>query len=119
MPSEVPSAALWLFAGLALLLVALAGFAAGRWQERERQRQALREVRAQGQLLAQLLDVWQWQSDRHHRLVRLQPPAGAPASACGAGRKPCMSTRLIRTVLSVSIASTFCMVDTRRDGQIC
>ena len=85
MPSEVPSAALWLFAGLALLLVALAGFAAGRWQERERQRQALREVRAQGQLLAQLLDVWQWQSDRHHRLVRLQPPAGAPASAWSHG----------------------------------
>jgi len=79
--SEVPSAALWLFASLALLLVAVAGFAAGRWLERERQRQALRETRAQGQLLAQLLDVWQWQSDHHHRLVRLQPPAGAPASA--------------------------------------
>jgi signal transduction histidine kinase len=78
--SVVPSAALWLFACLALLLVALAGFGAGRWLERERQRQTLREVRAQGQLLAQLLDVWQWQTDRHHRLVRLQPPAGAPAS---------------------------------------
>ncbi len=83
--SEVPSAALWLFAGLALLLVALAGFGAGRWLERERQRQALRETRAQGQLLAQLLDVWQWQTDRHHRLRRLQPPAGAPASAWNHG----------------------------------
>jgi signal transduction histidine kinase len=83
--SVVPSAALWLFACLALLLVALAGFGAGRWLERERQRQTLREVRAQGQLLAQLLDVWQWQTDRHHRLVRLQPPAGAPASAWNHG----------------------------------
>ncbi len=84
-PNEVPSAALWLFASLALLLVALAGFGAGRWRERERQRQALRESRAQGQLLAQLLDVWQWQTDRHHRLLRLQPPAGAPASAWNHG----------------------------------
>ena len=79
--SEAPSVALWLFACLALLLVALAGFGAGRLQERARQRHALREVRAQSQLLAQLLDVWQWQTDRHHRLVRLQPPAGAPPQA--------------------------------------
>ena len=84
-PSEAPSAALWLFASLALLLVALAGFGAGRWLERARQRQALREARARGQLLAQLLDVWQWQTDRHHRLVRLQPPAGARAEAWAQG----------------------------------
>jgi signal transduction histidine kinase len=83
--SEAPSAALWLFACLALLLVALAGFGAGRLQERARHRWALREARAQGQLLAQLLDVWQWQTDRHHRLLRLQPPAGAPAAAWAAG----------------------------------
>ena len=83
--SVVPSTALWLFACLALLLVGLAGFGAGRWLERERQRRALREIRAQGQLLAQLLDVWQWQTDRHHRLVRLQPPAGAPAPAWNHG----------------------------------
>jgi signal transduction histidine kinase len=79
--SEAPSVALWLFAGLALLLVALASFGAGRLQERARHRHALREARAQGQLLTQLLDVWQWQTDRHHRLVRLQPPANAPAEA--------------------------------------
>jgi len=84
-PSEAPSAALWLFASLALLLVALAGFGAGRWLERARQRQALREARARGQLLAQLLDVWQWQTDRHHRLERLQPPAGARAEAWAQG----------------------------------
>jgi signal transduction histidine kinase len=83
--SEAPSVALWFLAGLALLGVALAGFGIGRLQERTRQHQALREARAQGQLLAQLLDVWQWQTDRHHRLVRLQPPAGAPAQAWSHG----------------------------------
>jgi signal transduction histidine kinase len=84
-PSEAPSLALWLSACLALLLAALAGFGAGRFQERARHRQALRDARAPGQLLAQLLDVWQWQTDRHHRLLRLQPPAGAPASAWAVG----------------------------------
>jgi signal transduction histidine kinase len=83
--SEAPSVALWLLACLALLGVAAAGFGAGRFQERARQRRALREARAQAQLLAQLLDVWQWQTDRHHRLVRLQPPAGAPAQAWSHG----------------------------------
>ena len=85
MPSEAPSIALWLVAALALLAVGLASFVAGRTQARERHSQALREARAQGQLLAQLLDVWQWQTDRHHRLVRLQPPAGAPAEAWSHG----------------------------------
>jgi signal transduction histidine kinase len=79
--SAVSSLAPWLIAGLALLAVALAGFGAGRAVERARERKGLREARAQSQLLAQLLDVWQWQTDRHHRLLRLQPPAGAPASA--------------------------------------
>ena len=36
-------------------------------------------------MLNQLLDVWQWQTDRHHRLLRLQPPAGASASAWAPG----------------------------------
>jgi signal transduction histidine kinase len=79
--SEATSTALWLFACLALLLVGAAAFGAGRLLERSRQGQALREARAHGQMLSQLLDVWQWQTDRHHRLTRLQPPAGAPASA--------------------------------------
>ena len=83
--SEVSSVAVWLVACLALLGVALAGFGAGRMHQRERHRQALREARAQAQLLTQLLDVWQWQTDRHHRLVRLQPPAGAPAEAWSHG----------------------------------
>lgn len=84
-PSPAPSAALWLFACLALLLVALAGYVLGRARERGRRAEALREARAQAQLLGQLLDVWQWQTDRHHRLQRLQPPAGAPAGAWSGG----------------------------------
>ena len=76
---------MWLFACVALMLVALAAFGAGRLLERSRQSRALREARAQGQLLNQLLDVWQWQTDRHHRLLRLQPPAGASASAWAPG----------------------------------
>lgn len=79
--AEAPSVVLWLMACVALLLASLGGFVTGRWLQRERQRDALREARAQHHLLAQLLDVWCWQTDRHHRLLRLQPPAGAPASA--------------------------------------
>ena len=83
--SEAPSAAFWLLACVLLGVVALAGYGVGRLQQRGLQRQALREARAQGQLLAQLLDVWRWQTDRHHRLVGLQPPAGAPSSAWSPG----------------------------------
>lgn len=82
---SVSDAAPWLFACLALLLVAVAGYGAGRLHERTRRLQALRDARAPAQLLPQLLDVWQWQTDRHHRLTRLQPPAGAPAAAWGGG----------------------------------
>ncbi|MEO7854795.1 MAG: ATP-binding protein [Rubrivivax sp.] len=77
--------ALWLFACLALLLVAALAFAAGMLLARKRHADALRDARAQTQLLHQLLDVWQWQTDRHHRLLKLQPPMGAPA-ASWAGR---------------------------------
>ncbi len=79
--SPAQSAFPWLFACLALLLVAAAAFVAGRLLERRRQAQALREARARHQLLAPLLDVWLWQTDRHHRLVHLQPPAGSPDTA--------------------------------------
>ena len=81
--SEAPSVAFWFLACVLLLVVALAGYGAGRLQQRALQRQALREARAGSHLLGQLLDVWRWQTDRHHRLVGLQPPAGAPASAWG------------------------------------
>jgi signal transduction histidine kinase len=72
---------LWLFACLALLLVAVLAFAAGQLLARRRHADALRDARLQAQLLNQLLDVWQWQTDRHHRLLRLQPPMGAPAAS--------------------------------------
>jgi signal transduction histidine kinase len=83
--AALPGAAFWLFACLALLLVALGAFGAGALLARRRHADALRDSRLQTQLLTQLLDVWQWQTDRHHRLVRLQPPMGAPASAWAAG----------------------------------
>jgi signal transduction histidine kinase len=83
--SEAPGASLWLFAALALLLSCAAAFAAGRLLERARQTHALREARLQSRLLTQLLDVWQWQTDRHHRLVRLQPPADASTGRWGVG----------------------------------
>lgn len=65
----------------ALLLMGAAGGLGGHALARLGQRDALREARVQAQVLAQLLDVWQWQTDAEHRLVRLQPPHGAPASA--------------------------------------
>ncbi len=39
----------------------------------------LRTARAHAQCLAELLDVWQWQSDAQHRIVSMHPPHGAPA----------------------------------------
>lgn len=83
--SAVPSVASWLLACGALVVAWFGGFVAGRWLQRERQRHTLREARAQHRLLAQLLDVWCWQTDRHHRLQRLQPPAGAPSEAWAQG----------------------------------
>jgi signal transduction histidine kinase len=71
-------------AGIGLVLIALAAGAAwlvgaslSRWQMADRVREARLEMHA----LTQLLDVWQWQTDAEHHLVRLQPPQGAPGSA--------------------------------------
>ncbi|MDO9313939.1 MAG: ATP-binding protein [Burkholderiaceae bacterium] len=48
--------------------------------ERCRQEAAeLRQRQAQGEALGRLLDVWQWRTDRRHRLVSLIPPAGVVA----------------------------------------
>jgi len=69
------------FAGLALLLVAAGALATGASWGRQRQQSRLREARVQQQLLGQLLDVWQWQTDAEHRLVRFQPPQRAPSSS--------------------------------------
>jgi signal transduction histidine kinase len=74
----------WLLA-LALLLSCAAALLAGAFWGRQRQLERLRDARQQAQLLGQLVDVWCWQTDAQHRLVKLQPPHGAPASAWVAG----------------------------------
>ncbi len=74
----------WLLA-LALLLCTAAALLAGAVWSHQRQRDHLREARQQAQLLGQLVDVWRWQTDAEHRLVKLQPPQGAPASSWAAG----------------------------------
>jgi signal transduction histidine kinase len=66
---------------LALLSMAAGGAFAGALWSRQRQRARLRDARQQHLLLGQLLDVWLWQTDAEHRLVRLQPPQGAPTSS--------------------------------------
>ncbi|WP_154694094.1 sensor histidine kinase [Pseudaquabacterium pictum] len=74
----------WLLA-LALLLATTAALLAGALWSRQRQLDHLHEARQQAQLLGQLVDVWCWQTDAGHRLVKLQPPQGAPSSAWVAG----------------------------------
>ncbi|HQC96511.1 MAG TPA: ATP-binding protein [Aquabacterium sp.] len=66
---------------LALLLCSASALLAGAAWGRQRQIDRLHDARQQAQQLAQLVDVWTWQTDADHRLVRLQPPQGAPASA--------------------------------------
>ena len=68
-------------AALAMLLTAAASMISGALWSRQRQQERLREARLQCQALGQLLDQWLWQTDVDHRLVRLQPPQGAPASS--------------------------------------
>jgi signal transduction histidine kinase len=74
----------WLLA-LALLLCTAAALLAGALWSRQRHSDRLRDARQQAQLLGQLVDVWCWQTDAEHRLVKLQPPQGAPASSWVAG----------------------------------
>ena len=74
----------WL-AALALVLTAAGALLCGAFWSRHRQLDRLRDARMQSHLLGQLLDVWCWQTDAQHRLVRLQPPHGAPASAWVSG----------------------------------
>ncbi len=74
---------------LALLLSTAASLFAGAMWGRQRAIDQLRDdlhaARQQSQQWAQLVDVWTWQTDAAHRLVRLQPPAGAPASSWAVG----------------------------------
>ena len=74
----------WL-AALAMLLTAAGALLSGALWSRQRQLDRLRDARMQSHLLGQLIDVWCWQTDAQHRLVRLQPPQGAPASAWVSG----------------------------------
>ena len=68
-------------AGLALLLTAVACTAAGALWHRQKSADRLADARQQQHLLLQLADGWVWQTDAEHRLLRLAPPHGAPASA--------------------------------------
>ena len=70
----------WLSA-LALLLATAGALLSGAFWSRQRQLERLHDARLQLQLLGQLIDAWRWQTDTENRLVKLQPPQGAPASA--------------------------------------
>jgi signal transduction histidine kinase len=65
---------------LCLLLSWVAGYWVGHMRQRRLGESALREARAAAQRFGGLLDAWTWQTDASHRLQRLQPPGGAPAS---------------------------------------
>lgn len=84
----LPLSALVVGGWLLLLTGAVAAWAAGSVIARWRMAERVREARADAQALSQLLDVWQWRSDRDHRLVRLQPPQDAPASSWAGGATP-------------------------------
>jgi signal transduction histidine kinase len=67
----------WLFAAVALVLVAALGFALGRRHAESAAQARLRDAQRERQLLAELQDGWIWSTDAGHRLQRLQPPARA------------------------------------------
>jgi signal transduction histidine kinase len=68
---------LWPMAGLLGATCALLAWMAWRQQ---RLADALHGSRTDALALADLLDVWQWQTDAAHRLVRLRPPRGSSAA---------------------------------------
>ena len=70
----------WLYVPALVLMCAGAWVGGAGWGH-QRLASALRTARMDHQLLGQLLDAWCWQTDADHRLVRLQPPQGAPVSA--------------------------------------
>ena len=85
LPASASAASAWL-AALALLLAAGAAGVVGHLLARRRLEAALHDARSHARTLGQMLDGWQWQTDAAHRLVRWQPPHGAPASSW-AGRR--------------------------------
>jgi hypothetical protein len=68
----------WWLAALAMLALALVGVVLLR-RQRALQRE-LQAERVQSRALSDLLDVWQWRSDCHHRLTQLRPPQGSSAA---------------------------------------
>ena len=71
----------WIFGTAALLLVGGLAFALATLRERRAAEAALREARREHQVQLALADGWSWQTDARHRLLHLQPPAGAPPEA--------------------------------------
>jgi signal transduction histidine kinase len=83
LPPGQPAGSAWL-AALALLLAVAGAAWTGHLLARTQAAALLHDARAQAQALAQSLDAWQWHTDAQHRLVRWQPPQGAPGSAWAA-----------------------------------
>ena len=71
----------WLASALGVLLggVALALLGWQQWRASSATRGA-REARDRLRCMDELLDLWQWQTDAEHRLVRLRPPRGAASA---------------------------------------
>jgi len=76
-----------LFVALALMIAVLAALLGGTLM-RSRLAPELRRARSERQALAGLLDVWQWQTNAEHVLVRLVPPHDAPATAWASASPP-------------------------------
>jgi signal transduction histidine kinase len=77
-----------LFVLPALMFTAFAALALRASKQRRQLVEALRATRLQLQSVDELLDVWQWQTDAQHRLVRLRPPHGAPQADWAAAATP-------------------------------
>jgi signal transduction histidine kinase len=69
------------FVMLGLLVVVWAIRRGERWRTEARE---LRQRQARSAALGRVLDVWQWHTDRQHRLVSLQPPTGNSKAASDA-----------------------------------
>lgn len=81
---SAPSSAtlsIWLDVALYAALAAAAGFGSWWFIARSLRQQSAHEPSVQAQQLLGLLDVWFWQTDRQHRIVRWRPPSGDNAAA--------------------------------------
>ena len=81
--ADAPNALGWTLALVALALTVLVAGAALALQSAAAQQHMaadLREARDRLRCIDELLDVWQWQTDPHHRVVQIRPPRGAAPS---------------------------------------